>query len=149
MVARKTILLVEDNPDDVALMLRAFQKVNLPNDVVVARSGEEALAYLLDKASRSHPDPSSFPSLVLLDLNLPAMNGLEVLSRLRQQETTKFLPIVVLTTSDDERDIQQAYRFGANSFIRKPIDHLQFLESVRQLGLYWLLLNETSETEGR
>ena len=148
MTVRKTILLVEDDPDDVTLMLRAFQKVNLPNDVIVTRDGTEALAYLLGSAIKPGNGLSQLPSLVLLDLNLPTMNGLEVLKRLRQHERTRLLPVVVLTTSDSERDIQEAYGAGANSYIRKPIDHLQFLESVRQLGLYWLLLNESSDRMG-
>ena len=130
----RTILLVEDNPDDELLTLRALQKNNIKNEVVVARDGEEALQDLFDKNVR--------PSIVLLDLKLPKIDGLEVLRRLRADPRTKLLPVVVLTSSKEEQDLLQSYSLGANSYIRKPVDFVQFTEAVRQLGLYWLLLNE-------
>ena len=129
-----TILLVEDNPDDEELTRIAFEESNLANQLVVARDGVEALEYLLDPAH-------ALPQMVLLDLKLPRLNGLEVLRRLRADERTKFLPIVILTSSDEERDLLDSYGLGANSYVRKPVDFAQFVDSVRQLGLYWLVLN--------
>jgi len=133
-MARKYILLVEDNADDEVLTLRALQKHNVGNEVVVARDGAEALAHL-EKAA-------SLPELVLLDLKLPKIDGLEVLKRLRAAERTRLLPIVILTSSREESDVVTGYRLGANSYVRKPVDFEHFLEAVRQLGLYWLVLNE-------
>lgn len=135
----KTILLVEDNPDDEALTLRAFKKNNIANEVVVARDGAEALACLFGESGR----PGVVPALVLLDLKLPKIDGLEVLRRLRSDDRTKLLPVVVLTSSKEEQDIVSSYSLGANSYIRKPVDFEQFVMSVRQLGLYWLVLNES------
>jgi len=136
----KTILLVEDNPDDVALTLRAFKKNNIANEVAVARDGVEALERLLPADGR--PAGGSDVSLVLLDLKLPRLDGLEVLRRLRNDERTRLMPVVILTSSREEQDVVSGYALGANSYIRKPVDFDQFIEAVRQLGLYWLVLNE-------
>ena len=137
MECEKTILLVEDNPDDEALALRALRRNNICNRVEIARDGAEALEYLLgDKG------PGTLPQVVLLDLKLPKIDGLEVLRRLRSDERTRLLPVVVLTSSSEEQDMIAGYENGANSFVRKPVDFDQFSEAVRQLGLYWLLLNE-------
>jgi two-component system response regulator len=130
------IALIEDNADDETLTLRALKKHGLANDIVVLRDGVEALAYLLS------PD-KPLPHLVLLDLNLPRINGLEVLQRLRAEPRTELLPIVILTSSNEERDLLAGYRLGANSYVRKPVDFIQFSEAVHQLGLYWLVLNQT------
>jgi two-component system response regulator len=137
--APATILLVEDNPDDEELTRVAFEESNLANQLVVARDGVEALEYLLDPKL-------PLPQMVLLDLKLPKLNGLEVLRRLRADERTKFLPIVILTSSDEERDLLDSYGLGANSYVRKPVDFAQFVDSVRQLGLYWLVLNRPAPT---
>jgi two-component system response regulator len=138
---RKIILLVEDNPDDEALTLRALQKSNIMNEVVVARDGAEALDYLFATGVYNGRDASELPELVLLDLKLPKVDGLEVLQRLRADERTRLLPVVVLTSSNEQRDILESYNLRANSYIRKPVDFVQFREAVRQLGLYWLVLN--------
>ena len=137
----RVILLVEDNPDDEALTLRALKKNNILNEVVVARDGAEALDYLFGTGRYSGRDVSVQPPLVLLDLKLPKVDGLEVLRRLRADERTRLQPVVILTTSKEERDILAGYKLGANSYIRKPVDFEQFMEAVRQLGLYWLVLN--------
>ena len=139
---KKIILLVEDNPDDEALTLRALRKNNILNDVVVARDGVMALDYLFGTGSYAGRDISDQPQLVLLDLNLPKIDGLEVLQQLRNNKNTCIQPVVILTTSNEERDIIASYKLGANSYIRKPVDFEQFMEAVRQLGLYWLVLNE-------
>jgi CheY-like chemotaxis protein len=139
---RKVILLVEDNPDDVDLTLRALKKGNILNEVVVARDGIEALDYLFGTGAYAGRDLTSMPTVILLDLKLPKIDGLEVLQRLRADERTKFLPVVILTSSKEEQDLVNGYKLGANSYIRKPVDFLQFTEAVRQLKLYWLLLNE-------
>jgi two-component system, response regulator len=143
-----TILLVEDNPDDVDLTLRAFQKNNIANDVVVARDGVEALDYLFARGSHANRDPARSPSVVLLDLKLPRIDGLEVLGQIRADERTKLLPVVILTSSKEEQDLIKGYALGANSYIRKPVDFAQFMEAVRQLGLYWLVLNEGPPRSG-
>jgi CheY-like chemotaxis protein len=130
------IALVEDNADDEALTMRALKKHSIANEIVVLRDGVEALEYLLS------PD-QPLPQLVLLDLNLPRINGLEVLQRLREEPRTKLLPVVILTSSNEERDLIEGYRLGVNSYVRKPVDFVQFSEAVRQLGLYWLVLNQT------
>ncbi|HVQ93359.1 MAG TPA: response regulator [Mycobacteriales bacterium] len=131
------ILLVEDNPDDVTLTLRALKRNNIQNEVKVASDGEEALAYLLPAVGHSIT-----PALVLLDVNLPKLGGLDVLRRLRDDERTATLPVVVLTTSNEERDIVESYRLGANSYVRKPVVFGDFVEAARVLGLYWLLVNQ-------
>ena len=138
----KIILLVEDNPDDEALTLRALKSSNIANEVVVTRDGVEALDYLFGTGAYADRDTRVMPQVVLLDLKLPKMNGLDVLRRLRDDERTKPLPVVVLTSSDEERDIIESYGLGANSYIRKPVAFAQFTEAVRQLGLYWLVLNQ-------
>jgi CheY-like chemotaxis protein len=130
------IALIEDNADDEALTMRALKKHGIANDIVVLRDGVEALAFLLA------PD-QPLPHLILLDLNLPRINGLEVLERLRSESRTKLLPVVILTSSNEERDLINGYRLGANSYVRKPVDFVQFSEAVHQLGLYWLVLNQT------
>ncbi|MCC5597672.1 response regulator [Nostoc favosum] len=137
------ILLVEDNPDDEALTLRALKKNNIMNEVIVARDGAEALDYLFGKGVYADRDMSVMPNLILLDLKLPKMDGLEVLRHLRTDDRTKILPIVILTSSKEEQDLINGYSLGANSYVRKPVDFSQFSEAVRQLGLYWFVLNES------
>jgi len=139
----KIIMLVEDNPDDEALTLRALKKNNIVNDVVIARDGVEALNYLFAEGKNAQHRPRIMPGVILLDLKLPKLDGLEVLRRLRVNPLTALLPVVILTSSREEQDLVNSYRLGANSYIRKPVDFMQFLEAVRQLGIYWLLINET------
>ena len=134
----KPILLVEDNPDDEALTLRAFRKNNITNDIVVVRDGVEAVDYL----TRAQTDTRLMPQVVLLDLKLPRMDGMEVLRHIRASEHTRTLPVVVLTSSREEQDLVESYRLGCNSYVRKPVNFDQFMEAARQLGMYWLLLNE-------
>ncbi len=138
----KIILLIEDNPDDEALTLRALEKNNIKNDVVVVHDGAEALDYLFGAGSYAGRDLTIMPQLTLLDLKLPKVDGLEVLRRLRANEHTRLLPVVILTSSNEEQDRVNGYGLGANSYVRKPIDFGQFVDAVRQLGLYWLILNE-------
>jgi two-component system, response regulator len=134
-----TILLVEDNPDDVALTLRALKSHKIGNEVVVLQDGEQALDYLFGSNGGTAAD--DLPALVLLDLKLPKVTGLEVLQHIRADERTRVLPVVVLTSSGEERDVVESYSLGANSYVRKPVDFLEFTEAARQLGLYWLILN--------
>jgi len=141
-MGEEMILLVEDNPDDEALTIRALQKNNILNEVVVARDGAEALDFLNGTGKYAGRDISILPEVVLLDLNLPKLNGLEVLKRIRESAQTKLLPVVILTTSNEDRDKIESYRLGCNSYIRKPVDFVQFSEAIRQLGMYWLLLNQ-------
>jgi two-component system response regulator len=141
-MATNSILLVEDNPDDEALTLRAFRKNNVTNEVVVARDGAEALDYLFGRGAYANRDVPLLPQVVILDLKLPKIDGLEVLRRMRAAPQTKLLPVVILTSSNEERDLLEGYGLGANSYVRKPVDFAEFVEAVRQLGLYWLLLNE-------
>jgi two-component system response regulator len=136
------ILLVEDNPDDEALTLRALKKNNIANQVVVARDGSEALEYLFGAGKYSERDPAVTPQVVLLDLKLPKVDGLEVLRQLRSDKRTKLIPVVILTSSNEEQDRFTGYDLGANSYVRKPVDFNKFIEAVRQLGLYWLVFNE-------
>ncbi len=141
-MTNKIILLVEDNPDDVKLTMRALKKANVLNEVVVAQDGAEALDYLFGTGKYAGRDVNEKPQVVLLDLKMPKVDGLEVLQRIRADERTKLLPVVVLTTSSEDKDRIGSYQLGANSYVRKPVDFNQFTEAVRQLGLYWLLLNE-------
>ena len=136
------VLLVEDNPDDEALTLRAFRKSNLTNEVVVARDGVEALDYLMGTGAFDGRDPNDTPQLILLDLKLPKVDGLEVLQQIRTHARTRMLPVVVLTSSKEQEDLVRSYSLGANSYIRKPVDFNQFVQAVQQLGLYWLVLNQ-------
>lgn len=146
-MANKTILLVEDNLDDVDLTLHALKKNNIRNEIIVAYDGAEALDYLFGTGKYSGRDLSSMPTIILLDLKLPKVDGLEVLRRLRANEHTKLLPVVILTSSKEEQDILKGYSLGVNSYVRKPVDFNQFAEAVSHLGLYWLLLNEVPPTQ--
>jgi two-component system response regulator len=138
----KQILLVEDNPDDIDLTLRALKKNNIMNEVVIARDGEEALNYLFGTGPYSGKGLPPLPAVMLLDLKLPKVDGLGVLRQVRENPNTKFLPVVILTSSKEDQDLVNSYSLGANSYVRKPVDFHQFLAAVQQLGLYWLLLNE-------
>lgn len=138
----KLILLVEDNADDEALTLRALHKSRVANEVVVVRDGAEALDYLFCTGAYANRDPLDLPQVTLLDLKLPKVDGLEVLRRVRADARTKMLPVVILTSSKEEQDLVAAYSYGANSYVRKPVDFNQFVDAIKQLGLYWLILNE-------
>ncbi len=142
MNSDRPIMLVEDNPKDEALTLRALQRSGVLNPIVVVRDGVEALDYLFVRGSHASRDPAVVPQVILLDLKLPKIDGLEVLRALRADESTKLLPVVVLTSSVEEQDLMRSYSLGANSYVRKPVDFVQFVEAVRQLGLYWLVMNE-------
>jgi CheY-like chemotaxis protein len=142
MKKRKIILLVEDNPDDILMTTRALEKNNILNEVVVAEDGAEALDYLFGTGKHAGRDTGVKPQVILLDLNMPKMGGLDVLQCIRKDERTKLLPVVVLTTSNEDKDRIESYRLGTNSYVRKPVDFDQFSEAVHQLGLYWLLLNQ-------
>lgn len=142
MPNNKTILLVEDNSDDEVLTLRALNGNNIANEVVVTRDGAEALDYLFARGQYSDRGTSEMPQVVLLDLKLPKIDGLEVLSQIRADERTKELPVVILTSSNEESDIVESYVKGANSYVRKPVEFDQFIEAIRQVGIYWMLLNE-------
>jgi len=137
-----TILLVEDNPDDEELTLLALKESNVINDIVVARDGVEALDYLFGTGQYAGHEPSRLPQLILLDLKLPKLGGLEVLERLRADPRTQLIPVVILTCSSEEEDVIASYRLGANSYVRKPVEFHHFADAIKQLGLYWLLLNE-------
>jgi CheY-like chemotaxis protein len=145
----RIILLVEDNQKDEELTLRALRKSNVMNPIVVARDGVEALDYLFSRGAHANRDPEAVPQLVLLDLKLPRVDGLEVLKELRESELTRLLPVVVLTSSLEDQDLIRSYRLGANSYVRKPVDFVQFIEAVRQLGLYWLVLNQSAPSTGK
>jgi len=140
----KVILLVEDNPDDEALTLRALKKNNISNEVVVAHDGSEALDYLFGEGMYAGRDTQIVPQVILLDLKLPKVDGFDVLRKMRADERTKRLPVVILTSSNEEQDRISGYDLGANSYVRKPVEFGSFLEAVKQLGLYWLLLNQTA-----
>jgi two-component system response regulator len=139
---RRIILLVEDNPDDEALTLRSLNKSNVVNEIVTARDGAEALDYLYGTGQFAGRDTKIMPELVLLDLKLPKVDGLDVLRRIRKDDRTKLLPVVVLTSSDEEQDLVESYELGANSYVRKPVDFTQFAQAVIQLQLYWMVLNQ-------
>jgi len=145
---KKVILLVEDNADDEELTLRALRKNNIENEVVVARDGVEALDYLFCTGAYAGRDPNHLPEVVLLDLKLPKVDGLEVLRRIRAGAQTRLLPVVMLTSSLEEGDLVRAYASGANSYVRKPVDFTQFMEAVKQLGLYWLVINNPPPETG-
>jgi len=141
------ILLVEDNPDDIELTLRAFRKSNILNELIVKKDGQEALDYFFGQDGVAGDKKSGLPALVLLDLKLPKIGGLEVLEKLRADERTKLIPVVILTSSKEQGDMLNGYKLGCNSYIRKPVDFEQFAEAVKQLGLYWLVLNEAPSKE--
>ncbi len=143
-----SILLVEDNPDDEILILRELRRQNVANRITVVRDGAEALDYFFCTGSYADRDPNDTPTLVILDLKLPKVDGLEVLRRIRADERTKVVPVVVMTSSDQERDVAESYSRGANSYVRKPVNFDQFREAVRQLHLYWLLINEPPPKPG-
>jgi len=143
-MSHRIILLIEDNPDDEELTILALKESNIVNKVVVARDGPEALEYLYGTGKYKGRDPSRLPQIILLDLKLPKLGGLEVLQRLRSDPLTQLIPVVVLTSSSEEEDILTSYRLGANSYVRKPVEFHRFVEAVRQLGLYWLLINEVA-----
>lgn len=145
----KSILLVEDNPNDELLTLRALKKSHILNPVVVARDGVEALDVLFARGAHASRADAALPQIVLLDLKLPKLDGLEVLRAIRADARTRLLPVIVLTSSVEEQDVIRSYDGGANSYVRKPVDFDQFMEAVRQLGLYWLVLNERAPTIGR
>lgn len=142
IASNKSILLVEDNPDDEALAIRALKRHHIGNEIVVAHDGVEALDYLFGTGIYKGRNINIKPTVILLDLKLPRIDGLEVLRRLREDERTKLLPVVVLTTSNEEQDLLNSYSLGCNSYIRKPVDFMQFSDAIRQLGMYWLLMNE-------
>ncbi len=140
--SQRVILLVEDNADDELMTVRAFRKSNIRNPVVVVRDGAEAIDYLFIQGRHADRDPSIRPQVILLDLHLPRIDGLEVLRRIRAHEQTRTLPVVILTSSKEERDLVEGYQLGVNSFVHKPVDVTAFFEAVRQLGMYWIVLNE-------
>jgi len=141
----KVILLVEDNPDDQELTMIAFRESSIANDVVLAKDGVEALDYLFGTGTFAGRDPRAMPSVVLLDLKLPKVDGLEVLAKMRADERNRRVPVVVLTSSKEQEDVVRSYDLGANSYVRKPVDFARFLDAAKELGLYWLVLNESSD----
>jgi two-component system response regulator len=143
----KIILLVEDNPDDVELTIRAFKKNNILNRVIVAKDGVEALDYLFGTGVHAGRNVKELPVVILLDLKLPKIDGLEVLKRIRQDDRTKLIPVVILTSSSEQKDVVNGYKLGANSYVRKPVEFNQFVEAIRHLGLYWLIWNEPPPVE--
>jgi two-component system response regulator len=140
---KKNILLVEDNPDDETLTLRALKKNHVINEIFILRDGEEALDYLFCRGSYAGRDFRHQPEVILLDLKLPKISGIEVLKSIRKTENTKYLPVVILTSSDEEKDLVESYKFGANSYIKKPVDFEKFQKAIYDLSLYWLVLNKT------
>jgi two-component system, response regulator len=144
----KIILLVEDNPDDQELAFLAFERCHIPNKIVAVRDGMEALDYLFGTGRYAQRDPENMPAVILLDLNLPKVNGLEILKRIRSDKRTQLLPVVILSSSQEEEDILASYHLGANSYVQKPMNFDQFTEAARQMGTYWLLLNETPVKKG-
>jgi two-component system, response regulator len=145
--SKVNILLVEDNPDDELLTLIAFEENNIPNNIIVAHDGKEALDYLFINGISNSSNKMEFPEIILLDLNLPRVDGLEVLKRIRSHDDTRLLPVIILTSSKEEADIMKSYELGANSYIQKPVDFNQFTEAIRQLSRYWLVLNESPITK--
>ncbi len=143
---QKVILLVEDNPVDEELTIMAFEKNNITNEIVVARDGAEALDYLFAAGQYENRDVNEKPQLVLLDLKLPKVDGLEVLQKIRENESLKRIPVVILTSSKEQQDLINAYNLGTNAYVRKPVDFTEFAEAVKQLGLFWLILNECPES---
>jgi two-component system response regulator len=143
---RNIIMIVEDNEDDLELTQRAFAKNNILNEIVIARDGVEALDYLFGTGAHEGRDLSIMPEVILLDLNMPRMGGIETLKKIREDKRTKLLPVVVLTSSNEEQDMTESYECGVNSYIRKPVDFSQFADSVRQLSLYWMVLNQHPHT---
>lgn len=143
---QKVILLVEDSPDDEELTIRSLRKANISNPIIVAHDGTEALDYLLGRGAHSAEPPAQLPALVLLDLKLPKLSGLDVLKQMRAHEHTRLTPVVVLTSSSEDEDILQSYQNGANSYVRKPVDFGEFAEAVTQLGIFWMLHNQPPET---
>ena len=148
MSRRRIILLVDDNADDVELTLLAFEQTKLVTDIIVAKDGEDALDYLFATGSHAGRDPERVPDLVLLDLNLPKIDGLDVLKRMRTDERTRLVPVVILTSSKEEQDVLRSYDLGANSFVQKPVDFAAFIDAAHHLGLYWLVLNESPPVSG-
>lgn len=148
MVNLKPILLIEDNPDDVELTLRALKKNDIRNEIVVANDGLDALDFLFGRGKHAGREPDEAPALILLDLKLPKVEGLEVLRKIRGDERTRLLPVVILTSSKEEQDIARCYALGSNSYVRKPVDFEQFTKAVGFLGLYWLLINESPPVKG-
>lgn len=146
-IKKPFVLLVEDNPDDELLTIRAFQKNKIRNEIIVVRDGQEALDFLFCNNRFADRDKRCIPQVVLLDIKLPKLNGLEVLKAIRTNPETALIPVVVLTSSREERDVFESYKLGANSYIRKPVDFHQFTECVRELGLYWLILNQNAELD--
>ena len=142
----KTILLVEDNPDDEELTLRALRKSNIVNEVFVARDGQEAIDFLFATGKHAGREPRAMPAVVLLDLKLPKLNGIDVLHRMRSDPRTKLVPVVVLTSSSEDEDMMRSYESGANSYVRKPVEFPAFAAAVTQLGIYWMLLNQGPPT---
>lgn len=138
----RTIMLVEDNPDDIVLAKRALKKCNLADNAVVANDGVEALEFLLGRGENNCEEETKLPAVILMDLKMPRMDGIETLKKLRDNSRTAHLPVVILTSSDEDRDIQQCYQLGANSYLRKPVDFNKFVEVMQLLGIYWLTLNE-------
>jgi CheY-like chemotaxis protein len=145
----KTVLLIEDNPSDEKLTLRAFKRANIANEVDVVRDGAEALEYLFATGKYAGRDKSALPTVTLLDLNLPRISGLEVLRRIRAEELTKHMPVVILTSSKEDEDIARGYELGANAYVRKPVDFMEFVHAAQTLGLFWLLLNEPAPARRR
>lgn len=140
-MSNQAILLVEDNPNDEELTLRAFRKNHISNEIIVARNGVEALDYIFKTGDYAGQDPEDLPQVVILDLKLPKVSGLEVLAKIRENKATQYLPVVILTSSAEEKDIIEGYRLGTNAYVQKPVEFLAFTEAVRQLGMFWLLLN--------
>lgn len=143
MPNNRNILLVEDNPDDIELTLRAFKKNNILNEIIVIHDGVEAIDYFFGKNGVVHKNQNALPVVILLDLKIPKINGIEVLKKLKADEKTKLIPVVILTSSKEPKDLLSCYKLGCNSYIRKPVNFSEFMETVKQMGLYWLLINET------